>query len=307
MSASAIECRSCGASLELGDAQRTATCLFCASPNVVERPATGDRPEPRFVMAFVVTRAAAQDVVARWARRGNLFRDAGLAKVDIAEIRGAYVPAWLYSALGEADWDASIGENYTETVTERVYVNGKWETRTKTVTKTEWHALSGRWTGYVDDVLVTASRGITNDELERLEPFDVGALRRYTPALISGWPAEDPTLDREASRELARGEAAAALQRQVAAFMPGDAHTLRGVRSRASQESLDLVLVPIWIVAVRHRPDAPPLRVLVNGLSGKLVGRKPLVWWKVAIAVLALLLPIAAAVAYVYAARHGGL
>jgi hypothetical protein len=299
MTSSTIECRSCGATLELGDAQRTAVCLFCASPSVLERPPTRDRPQPRFAMGFVIAKRAAQEIVSRWARRGNLFRDSGLAKADIAEMHGAYVPAWLYSASADADWQARIGESYTETKTEHVMVNGKPQTRTRVVTKTEWHDLAGRWTGYVHDVLVTASRGIGNHELEQLEPFDLGALRRYTPALISGWPAEDPTLDRAESLRLARGEAAATLERHVEAFMPGDHHQVQSVSSRASLESLDLVLVPVWIVAVRHRPDAPPLRVLVNGLSGKLVGRKPLVWWKVALALLAVVLPIVVAI-YLY-------
>lgn len=313
MGTMAIECRSCGASLEIDEAQRTAICPFCASPSVVERPPTRDRPPPRFAIGFAISRAAGQEIVSRWARSGNLFRDTGLARGDIAEMRGAYVPAWLYSALGEADWAARIGENYTETVTEQVYVNGQWETRTHTVTKTEWHDLSGRWTGYVSDVLVTASRGIANEELERLEPFDLRAMRRYTPALISGWAAEEPTLDRNASLDLARSEAAAAVRHSVGRFMPGDHHQGLDVRSRLSNESLDLVLVPVWIVAVRHRPDAPPLRVLVNGLSGALVGNKPLVWWKVALAIVLGILavgllvgvPLALAAAYAHFAPSG--
>ena len=280
-----LKCQSCGAELELSDAQRTATCPFCASPSVVDRPPTPDRPLPRFAIGFTVPRAQAQQAVREWTRKG-LFRHSGLDVADVAEMRGAYVPAFLYSAAMNTEFSARIGENYTETQTYTVTVNGRTQVRTRTVTKTEWRSLAGRWAGYAQDILVTASRGIANTELEALEPYDMRALRRYSPALISGWVAEDPSMDQGQIMQSARGEAAAELQRRLAAFMPGDKHDSLEYAWQASAESIDLVLVPVWIVAVRHRPDAPPLRVLVNGLTGKLVSaRKPLSWWKIAIAV----------------------
>lgn len=280
-----LACESCGAALELGDAQRTATCPFCASPSVVERPATRDRPPPRFAIGFAIPREQAQRSVREWTRKG-LFRHSGLDAADVAEMRGTYVPAFLYSAAAEAEYSARIGENYTETQTYVVFVNGKLQTRTRTVTKTEWRSLAGRWAGYAHDVLVTASRGIANHELEALEPYDLRSIRRYTPALISGWIAEDPTMDHANCAQLARAEAAQQVGRRLAAFMPGDKHDSLEYSWRMTAESLELMLVPVWIVAVRHRADRPPLRVLVNGLSGKLVsGKKPLSWWKVGLAV----------------------
>lgn len=280
-----LACESCGAALELDEAQRSTICPFCASPSVVERPATRDRPTPRFAIGFAIPREHAQSSVRAWAREG-LFRHSGLDAADIAELRGAYVPAFLYSAAGEAEFSARIGENYQVTETYTVTVNGKTQIRTRTVTKTEWRSLAGRWAGYAHDILVTASRGIANTELEALEPYDMRSIRRYTPALISGWIAEDPTMDQAQCLELARGEAGAEVGRRLAAFMPGDKHDSLQYGWRMTAESVDLVLVPVWIIAVRHRADKPPLRVLVNGLSGKLVSaKKPLSWWKIALAI----------------------
>jgi hypothetical protein len=300
-----LECKSCGAALALATTQRTATCPFCASPNVVDRPRSIDRPAPRFAIGFTVTRERAQAAVREWARTG-LFRHSGLDAANIAEMAGAYVPAFLYSAASEASFTANIGEDYQETETYTVMVDGKPQKRTRTVTKTEWRALGGQWAGYVHDVLVTASRGVSNVELEALEPYDLGSMRRYTPALISGWIAEDPSMEHSQCLALARKEAEAVVGQRLRAFMPGDHHSALAYEWRSTGESLDLVLVPVWIVAVRHRPDAPPLRVLVNGLSGKLVsGRKPLSWWKVTLAIALAVIAIGGPIALAYLRQRG--
>jgi hypothetical protein len=40
------------------------------------------------------------------------------------------------------------------------------------------------------------------------------------------------------------------------------------------------------VLAVRYRADKPPVRLVVNGQTGKLFGKAPLSWPKIAITVL---------------------
>lgn len=265
-----VECAECGATLQLGR-YRTAVCPYCACPTVVERPATPDRPRPVFVVPFTVPRERAQAAVRSWlARRRLVHRSFARARVE--DIRGIYLPAGLYSAVVSADYAAEIGEHYTVVETYTTTVNGKTVTRTRTRTKTEWRSLSGRHAAYATDVLVTASRGLPNHELAQVEPFDLRALRRYDPALVSGWLVEEPSLDLEQCTELARDEATAEEHERLSAFLPGDSH--RDVRAQVSvrEETIDPVLVPVWVLAVRPRAAEAPLRVVINGQSGEVVG-----------------------------------
>jgi hypothetical protein len=41
--------------------------------------------------------------------------------------------------------------------------------------------------------------------------------------------------------------------------------------------------VPIWVLAVRYRPDRPPARLLVNGQTGRVTGKAPTSWVKIAL------------------------
>jgi DNA-directed RNA polymerase subunit RPC12/RpoP len=219
-----LRCSTCGAALVVDAAARTVRCPYCASPAIVERPPSPDRPVPTFTLPFTHGTNQAYAAVRAWLGSRGFFRDPRLRNAPIDEMRGVYVPAYLYAAVARADYQAEIGENYTETQTYTTVENGKTVTRTRTVTKTEWRSLRGRYAGYVMDVIVTASRGLHNVELEHIEPFDLKLLRRYDPAFFAGWIAEEPTLSLAECYDLARREALGKVAHALAAFMPGDTH-----------------------------------------------------------------------------------
>lgn len=281
-----LRCQSCGAELVVAQDFRTTVCPYCAAPSVVDRPPSPDRPAPTFALGFALTHASAGERVKHWLRTRNPWSHSGLKRASLQEVRGVYVPAYLYSALASSRYSASIGESYTETETYTTTENGKTVTRTRTVVKTEWRSLRGEHAEYVPDVLVTASRGLSNAELEKLEPFDLRALARYEPALVAGWVAEEPSLSRDECLRLAREEALARVGRRLEAFMPGDSHRDLRHETRLESESLDVCLVPVWVLAARYAPDAPPLRVVVNGQSGEVYGKVPISWVKVVLTVL---------------------
>lgn len=285
-----LSCQSCGAQLVVAGNLRTTVCPYCAAPSVVERPPTSDRPAPTFALGFVQTPEKARELARQNLLRRSFWAPSSVRNASVEELRGIYVPAWLYSALAESDFSASIGENYTVTETYTATENGKTVTKTRQVTKTEWTSLQGRHAEYIPDVLVTASSGLPNDELEHIEPFDLRALRRYDDALVAGWISEDPSLPQDQCLQQARAEVTTLLRKRLAAFMPGDSHRELQYSTQFHQESLVVCLLPVWVLALRHDAQSPPLRFLVNGQTGKVHGRVPVSWVKVAIAVLLVLL-----------------
>ncbi|MGD8895696.1 MAG: hypothetical protein PVJ73_06650 [Acidobacteriota bacterium] len=260
-----VSCRSCGAEILFESLQRTARCPYCDSPSVVDRPETPDRPDPVFGLGFAVTHEEATRRMRRWIR-GRKMGPFGLKDRAAEKVKGIYLPTYLYSATAYTTYAASIAEHYKGDDRER---------------KTEYRDLDGRHATYVADILVTASRGIPNDEIEGIEPFDLGALVRYTPALVSGWIAEEPSRTQEECRDLARQEATAHVAELLRGFLPGDG--VRGLRHRTAleDESVDLTLAPVWVFAIRYDDEKPPIRVLVNGQTGKVFGKVPLSWAKV--------------------------
>ena len=288
-------CQHCGASL-LFKGVRTETCPYCASPNFVERPPAEGQPDPQFVVTFIGDAEVARRALDRWLGSRTIFADSALRKSRVEDIKGIYVPAYLYSAVAHTQYTAQIGENYTETETYTVTVNGKTETRTRTVTRTEYRPLAGRHVSYVTDVIVSASKGLANAELERVEPFDLKQMRRFDHALVSGWIAEEYSCTADECEKASRHEAVDQVGGKLRRFMPGDSYSDLEWRTMVSWESMDPILVPVWVLALRYRENKDPLRVVINGQTGKVTGKVPLAAWKIITAIVLVLAAIAAVI-----------
>ena len=283
-----FRCNECAASLAIEVGQMTANCPYCASPSVVEKPPQRDLPQPDFVLGFALAEKPARDLARRWLKGRSIFTLSGVRSAGIDIMRGIYVPVYLYSGVAHSQYAANIGENYTE---QQSYwttnSQGKRVRRTRTVVKTEWRQLQGNRSEYVTDVVVTASQGVPNLELEAIEPFDLRALSGYSPAMISGWIAEEPSIDFGSCLEMARREALNKVGVALGRFMPGDSHSGLQYQTRFQNESQVLVMVPIWALALRYHPTKPPFRLLINGQTGQAHGKAPLSWMKISLTVAA--------------------
>ena len=288
-----IACQACGAKLVLEPNMRTAICPYCASPSIVERPASEDLPRPTFVIGFVIDHERAAQLVKKWIGNSHFFVRSDFKRAVPELTRGVYLPAYLYSAVADSRYSASIGENYTETETYTTTDSkGRTVTRTRTVTKTEWRSLSGYHSCYVSDVVVTASQGVSNAALEAVEPFDLRQLRRFAPEFITGWLAEEPSREEEECFRLAHDETVAKVGRMLKGFMPGDSHRNLTFDTSLSQEVIDLALFPIWSFAVRYDEQQPPVQILINGQTGRVGGKVPISVTKVSVAVILAILVI---------------
>ena len=297
---STFACGHCGASLAFAGV-RTETCPYCASENFVERPPAGDRSDPDFVVAFGIDAERARRELRRWAGSRTWFADPALKRASVLAMRGIYVPAYLYSAAAHTEFHAQIGEGYTETETYRhTDKDGTTETRTRPVRRTEYRPLAGRHVGYITDVLVSASHGLSDRELARTGPFDLRLMRRFEPALVSGWIVEEPSRSADVCERASRTEAVEQVGDRLRRFLPGDSYSDLAWHTRVAWESLDPILVPVWVLALRYREGAPPLRVVINGQTGTIAGKVPLSAWRVALGAIVLAAALAALAYAIY-------
>lgn len=284
-----VQCRDCGATLTMPAHTFAALCPYCASPSVVDRPADRDgfrRDRPDFILGFDITHEEATRRVEAWIHRSRLFAPSAIKQAKVTKVQGVYLPAWLYGGVARSQFEARIGENYTTTETYTTTDSkGNMVMRTRTVTKTEYRSLSGDHAAYVLDVIVTASKGLGNEELETIEPFDLRAMRRYDAAVVSGWAAEEATLSRDEGFQAGRSEAMQKVERKLNSFLPGDSSQLVDFSTVFSEENTDLVLLPIYVFAARYGAGER-LRILVNGQTGEVQGKVPTSAVKVAVAVL---------------------
>ncbi|MCH8042971.1 MAG: zinc ribbon domain-containing protein [Planctomycetes bacterium] len=280
-----FRCENCGAEVATDPDQRSYVCAFCDSTYVIELPKeqTG-KQRPEFVIGFALTPDQAREKFRAWLNRSNWFRpgDLSSAKVEDKQ-RGVYLPFWSFSMLAQSRWSARIGEYWyrTETYT-TTNSKGKTVTRTRRVRETEWWDLSGNHHRYYSGYLVSGSRGLPQNEAERIKPFHLPALQRYKPYFLAGWLSEEYSVERTDALDRCEQEFYRREQQNVAAFLPGDTQRNLHVNTGFSQINSDLILLPVYLLSYKYRDKL--YRFLVNGQTGKVAGDKPLSWLRICLA-----------------------
>ena len=263
-----FRCKNCGAEVAVDPDQRSYTCAFCDSTYVTEfTREESDRQPPEFVIGFAVTPEQAQERFRRWLEKNSWFRP--------GDLRSAYLPFWSFSMLAQSDWSASIGEYWwkTETYT-TTDKDGKTVTRTRRVRKTEWWGLSGNHHHYYSGYLVSGSRGLSQQDAERIKPFHLPALKRYEPYFLAGWLSEEYSVECEEALRTSQEEFHRREQQGVTAHLPGDTHSELRVTTRFSDVNSDLILLPVYLLSYRYGEKL--YRFTINGQTGKTAGDKPL-------------------------------
>ena len=290
-------CDNCGAEIRLSPHQRSYTCEHCGSTYVFDfAPEVTGRQPPEFVLGFTISPDRARQILLDWVRQKERWISRSVREaIRQAEIRGVYLPFWSFSMLAESRWQATIGEYWYRTETYTAYENGKLVTKTRRVRETEWWPLSGKYHQYLSGYLVSASPNVPQNRADQLTPYYLAGLRRYDPSYLAGWACEEYTMERPQAEALCKEYFQKYQTQCISAFLPGDTHRGLVVETEFTQESSDLILLPVY--NIRFKYQGKEYRLWMNGQTGKIVGQLPPTWVMPVIFILALL-AAAAVVAY---------
>ena len=271
-----IHCKNCGAEVRTEQDQLSYVWPFCDSTYVVEvAHDTSDRQAPEFVIGFAITHEEALEKFHQWLADNSFFRPGDLKMAEIDEkLKGVYLPFWSFSMLAESHWAARIGEYWyrTETYT-TTDSKGNTVTRTRQVRETEWYNLDGRHHHYYSGYLVSGSKGLPQDQAERIKPFQLPALKRYEPYFLAGWLAEEYSVERDMALAICQREFRNRESKNIAEFLPGDTHKGLNFETAFSHINSDLCLLPVYMLSYRYQDKV--YRFLCNGQTGKVAGDKP--------------------------------
>jgi hypothetical protein len=277
-----FRCKNCGSEVATDPDQRSYVCAFCDSTYVIELSAEeSHRQRPEFVIGFAVTQEQANEKFRAWIRQSRWFRPGDLASAKIEKrLRGVYLPFWSFSTLAESDWSARIGEYWyrTETYT-TTDSKGNTVARTRRVRETEWWGLSGEHHRYYSQHLVSGSRGLSQADADRINPYRLEALKRYEPYFLAGWLAEEYSVERDDALDHSNQEFHRREQNNCAEFLPGDTHQDLRVSTQFRKINSDLILLPVYLLSYRYGDKL--YRFLINGQTGRVVGDKPLSWKRI--------------------------
>lgn len=280
-----FHCKTCGANVAIDPQELSYVCPFCDSTYVVEySPEVTGRQLPEFVIPFRVSPEDAMQKFREWIKGNAWYRPGDLKMAQIEDkLRGVYLPFWSFSMLAQSRWKASIGEYWYETETYTTMENGKMVTKTRRVQRTEWWPLDGNHHQYYSGYMISASKGLSQADADRIKPFSALAAKRYEPYYLAGWAAEEYQMSVEEAKQVCYQEFYREEQSNIKRFLPGDTSRDLEVHTNFSYENSDLYLLPIYLLTYRYNDKV--YRFLVNGQNGLINGDKPLSWTRIGLAI----------------------
>jgi DNA-directed RNA polymerase subunit RPC12/RpoP len=292
-------CARCGATT---DSDGLATkCQFCTAPLVRDADAI-DQIAPEAVVPFGVDRAGVRGALRKWVA-SRWFAPRSFRSVSEAEsLSGTYVPHWTFDADTRSVYTGERGDHYwvTETYT-TTDANGNSQTNTRQVQRTAWHHVSGEVSRSFDDVTVRATGRLEGEHQDKLEPWPLDEAVAYTHEYLAGYSALRYDVEPEAGLTAAQEVMAGTIRQDCRRDIGGDEQRVHSVDTDYSGITYKLVLLPVWVVAYMFAGKT--WQVLVNGRTGEVVGSRPYSAWKIAAAVLAALVVIAAIVTTILITR----
>lgn len=278
-----VDCRSCGAVVEVPPTEKAGRCAWCGSSRIIEEEESSPRIVPQAVLPFAVDADDAAARFRKWIRslwfRPNALRD----RSTMADLRGVLVPFWTFDASASSEWTALAGYHY--------YVAVQVGKQTVMQQRTRWVPAAGRRRDMHDDVLVCAGRGLNGKLLHRILPFPLQSLRPYRPEYLAGWAAEAYAIDAREGWSTAEKRIREEQRARCAGDVPGDTHSGLSVDTVLTGRTYKHVLLPVWVASYRFRDRT--WTFLVNGATGEIHGDAPFSWIKITLFVLAILAVLA--------------
>jgi hypothetical protein len=278
-----LHCDNCGAELSIPPGSLTSTCPFCASNKVNVRTAPAENLRPHFLVPFKIKSETIGLGVQTWLNKGWFHPSELSASSVVDRLSGIYLSFWTFDADIASDWKAQVGYERQE----RYYDSSSKEWKSRTVI--DWRWEDGSVNTSISNLLVPASTRVSRVILERLNPFNLNDLVTYSPDFLAGWQAQTYDITLPAAWE--KGKANMRDKAKDACYADIPTSHVRNFSMSAdfSNETWRYILLPVYLASYAFQDKV--YQLMANGQTGAIAGQKPVAWWKVWLAVAALMAP----------------
>ena len=257
-----LSCNSCGGEIVCDDTTAAANCPYCGNPVVLKGKLSG-MLKPDCIIPFKLDKEQAKKALKRHVESKKfvpaLFKDQN----HIDEIKGVYVPFWLF--------DASVAANISFTG-ERTR---SWSDAEYRYTEHNYYRIYRA--GYVnfERVPVDGSTKMADDLIESIEPFDFSEAVDFKTAYLAGYMADKYDVDAQASIEAANARIKKSTENAFRDTVNGFAGIVQENACINLQNGVArYALYPVWLLNTKW--NGKDYTFAMNGQTGKFIGDLPM-------------------------------
>ena len=255
-------CGSCGGEIPATESLGSMKCPFCSN-NVVVHEKFNGAFKPDYIIPFAKTKQDAMQAYSGYVKSKKLLPKVFFEQNHIDEIKGVYVPFWLYNAT----------QNYTGSF-EATRVR-TWSDSNYNYTETSYFDVEREGYESFAQVPVDGSKEMPDDLMESIEPFDRSKMVPFNMGYLAGFLANKYNVTAQEDRDRA-------VQRMTATTTANVRNTITGYSSlmnisescTTTDESTKYALYPVYILNTSW--NGGNYLFAMNGQTGKFVGNLPM-------------------------------
>lgn len=265
----AYSCPSCGAELLCDMTTAATSCPYCGNPTVVPGQ-FADTRKPDYVIPFKMDKEAAVSALKQHYKGKPLLPGSFAKESHLEDVKGVYVPFWLFDGEAAADVTFSATRSHVHT------------TPKERITTTEHYRVARSGRVSFEKVPVDGSTKMPDSHMDAIEPFDYTQMEPFSMAYLPGFLADKYDVDAEGSseraRERCRNSAIAAMEETVTGY---STCSVQHSNVQVRQSGVHYALLPVWLLSTKWQDQN--YLFAMNGQTGKLIGDLPVSKGKLAL------------------------
>lgn len=284
-------CPTCSAEVLTADTTVADTCAYCGNPIVSLGKMTGDY-EPDWILPFEITESRAKELYRSFLKRDILAPAAFRKTAELKEIKGIYVPVWLYSFTGEGSVDFYGIYNTKKVIGHNAYgpitMKGSAPTHIHEEGRALYENIAENGASIMDDTFI-----------ECIGPFDYSHRASFNSAYLAGFYAQKWDKDAKMMEEHAKDVVKDAIKQETVIQALGEERlNKRDIFQQLKikkddsipepnqfsysigESTIQYVLAPVWLLSVNYKDKNYLFGI--NGQTEELVGLLPIDTLKIA-------------------------
>lgn len=258
---SITQCGNCGAPITIGQYTSSDRCIHCGSSIVFDERIEGQF-RPNLILPFKINKDMAVEALNKEFNKRTFTPASFLSEKSLNNMRGIYVPFWMYDYMSHYDFRGQGTKVRTWTSGNTEYI------------ETSYYDVIRQMEADFDKIPVDASIAMDDGEMDLMEPYTYEELEGFDPKYMSGFFGEVFNQGADELEERAKMKAKSASEELMQQSLSGY-NTMKAVHKNLNIErnGLYYALMPVWMYQYDYRGES--YRFHVNGQTGKVVGKTP--------------------------------
>lgn len=255
-------CKSCGGEIIAGETTAASACPFCGNQVTMKGQFAGDL-KPDYIIPFKLDKKAAKKAYHKHLQGKKFLPKVFRSENHIDEIKGIYVPFWVF----DADVYADISYNAEKT--------RSWEEKGMEYTEHQYFEVHRSGSVSYRNVPTDCSRKMDDTLMESIEPYRFEEAVPFNPAFLAGYAADRYDVTKEECVRRADKRIQNSAELSFRATIQGYQNVSMARNSiRIRNARYWYTLYPVWLLNTTW--NGQKYIFAMNGQTGKMVGDLPM-------------------------------